>query len=64
VLYQYYEGIYYERDYKRNITISITILFVRGEREVFFKQTRVVKEKRDFYLKNMDLSEKSIPFIP
>jgi hypothetical protein len=33
VLYQYFEGIYYERDYKRNITISITILFVRRERE-------------------------------
>jgi hypothetical protein len=33
VLYQFFEGIYYERDYKRNITITITILFVRGERE-------------------------------
>jgi hypothetical protein len=33
VLHQYFEGIYYERDYKRNITISITILFLRGERD-------------------------------
>jgi hypothetical protein len=33
VLYQYFEGIYYEKDYNRNITISITILFVPGERE-------------------------------
>jgi hypothetical protein len=33
VLYQYFEGTYYERDYKRKITISITILFVHGERE-------------------------------
>jgi hypothetical protein len=31
--YQYFEGIYHERDYKRNITISATILFVREERE-------------------------------
>jgi hypothetical protein len=33
VLYQYFEGIYYASDYKRNITISIAILFVRGETE-------------------------------
>jgi hypothetical protein len=33
VLYQYFEGIYYERYYKRDITVSLTILFVRGERE-------------------------------
>jgi hypothetical protein len=33
VLYQYCEGIYYERYHRRNITISITILFVHGERE-------------------------------
>jgi hypothetical protein len=39
-LYQYFEGIYHERDYKRNITISITILFVRGKREKkIIKQT-------------------------
>jgi hypothetical protein len=33
VLYQYFEGLYYERYHRRNINISITILFVRGERE-------------------------------
>jgi hypothetical protein len=33
VLYQYFERILYERDYKRNITISITILYVSGKRE-------------------------------
>jgi hypothetical protein len=32
VLYQYFEGLNYER-YHRSITISITILIVRGERE-------------------------------
>jgi hypothetical protein len=26
-------GLYYERYHRRNITISITVLFVRGERE-------------------------------
>jgi hypothetical protein len=33
VLYQYFEGLCYERYHRRNITISITILFVNGERE-------------------------------
>jgi hypothetical protein len=33
VLYQYFEGLYYEKYRRRNITISIPILFVRGERE-------------------------------
>jgi hypothetical protein len=41
VLYQYFEGIYYERDYKGNITISITILFVRGERE---REKKIIKQ--------------------
>jgi hypothetical protein len=35
-----FEGTYYERDYKRNITISITILFVHGERE----QKKIIKK--------------------
>jgi hypothetical protein len=40
VLYQYFERLYYERYHRRNITISITILFVRGEREKkIIKQT-------------------------
>jgi hypothetical protein len=52
VLCQYFEGIYYERDYKRNITISITILFMRGEREkknkTYILRLRV-NEKRNLY---------------
>jgi hypothetical protein len=53
VSYKYFKGIYYERDYKRNITIRITILFVHGEREKKKQAFRecVVNEKRNFYLK-------------
>jgi hypothetical protein len=66
VLYQYFEGHYYERYYR--ITDSITILFVRGEREKKNKNKtdilRVVNEKRYFYFKkNMDLWEKIIPHL-
>jgi hypothetical protein len=35
VLYQYFEGTYYERCHRRNITISITILFVGRVRKKF-----------------------------
>jgi hypothetical protein len=53
VVYQYFEGIYYEREYKRNITISITILFVRGEREKNYRtdilRVPIGNEKRNIY---------------
>jgi hypothetical protein len=47
VLYQYFVGIYYERYHRRNITISITILFVRGEREKI--KPDILRVKRNFY---------------
>jgi hypothetical protein len=33
-----YQGLYYERYHRRNIAISITILFVRGETEKNIKK--------------------------
>jgi hypothetical protein len=43
VLYQYFEGLYYERYHRRNITISIIILFVRGEKEKKNNNTDILR---------------------
>jgi hypothetical protein len=43
VLYQYFEGLYYERYHRRNITISIKILFVLGEREKKNNKTDILR---------------------
>jgi hypothetical protein len=57
VFYQYFEGIYYEID----ITISITILFVRGERErkknnkTDILRVRGKRKKKLFYEKKYGL---------
>jgi hypothetical protein len=55
VLYQYFERLYYERCHRRNITISITILFVRGEREKNNNKTDILrvlhKRKKKLLLK-------------
>jgi hypothetical protein len=43
VLYQYFVGINYERYHRRNITIGITILFVRGAREKKNNKTEILR---------------------
>jgi hypothetical protein len=60
VLYQFFEGFYYERNHRRNITISISILFVSGEREEKNNKTDILrvrsKQKKKLVLyKNMDV---------
>jgi hypothetical protein len=54
-LYQYFEGLYYERYHRRNITISITILFVPGERKKKNNKTDILrvrsKRKKKLLLK-------------
>jgi hypothetical protein len=49
VLYQYFDGLYYKRYHKRDITISITILFLRGKRENKNNKTDIlrVRSKRN-----------------
>jgi hypothetical protein len=53
VLFQYFEGLCYERYHTRNITISLTILFMHGERERKKNKTDILrvrsKRKKIFF---------------
>jgi hypothetical protein len=63
VLYQYFEGLCYERYHRRNIIIRITILFVRGEREKNNKTNMLrvrSKRKKKLLLKKIWICERKL----